>query len=210
MIARVAYVDITAASFWQEERNDMISHEQRLGMPEDSGGGNEAGRLTENEPASTPASTTPPDGYLRIEQVSARTGLTKRTLRYYEEIGLLAAPTRTEGGYRLYSQDDIQHLERIKRLKELLGFSLAEIREIAEAEEEREHVRAAWRSEADPHAKLAWLDKAQGLTIRQLGMVEEKLAGLTEMRDNLVARRERYTKARAELIAQLGEGETKE
>lgn len=210
MIARVAYVDITAASCWQEERNDMISHEQRLGMPEDSGGGNEAGRLTENELVSTPASTTPPDGYLRIEQVSARTGLTKRTLRYYEEIGLLAPPTRTEGGYRLYSQDDIQHLERIKRLKELLGFSLAEIREIAEAEEEREHVRAVWRSEVDPHAKLAWLDKAQGLTIRQLGMVEEKLAGLTEMRDNLVARRERYTKARTELVAQLSEGEPKE
>ena len=119
MIARVAYVGITAASCWQEERNDMISHEQRLGMPEDSGGGNEAGRLTENELVSTPASTTPPDGYLRIEQVSARTGLTKRTLRYYEEIGLLAPPTRTEGGYRLYSQDDIQHLERIKRLKDV-------------------------------------------------------------------------------------------
>ncbi len=188
----------------------MISHEKRLGTPEDSGGSKDGMQPTANEPGSTPMSSTPPDGYLRIEQVSARTGLTKRTLRYYEEIGLLAPPTRTEGGYRLYSQDDIQHLERIKRLKELLGFSLAEIREIAEAEEEREHVRAAWRYETEPRAKLAWLDKVQELTTRQLGMVEEKLAGLTEMRNNLVARRDRYVAARAELISELSGGNTKE
>ena len=144
-----------------------------------------------------------PDEYLRIEQVSARTGLTKRTLRYYEEIGLLAPPTRTEGGYRLYSQDDIQHLERIKRLKDLLGFSLAEIREIAEAEEEREHVRAAWQQETEPHAKLAWLEKSDELTLRQLRMVEEKLTGLNEMRDNLAGRHERIEKLRTELLAQL-------
>ena len=79
--------------------------------------------------------------YQRIEQVAARTGLTKRTLRYYEEIGLLPSPTRTEGGYRLYSEADVQQLERIKRLKDLLGFSLAEIREMADAEEQRQHVR---------------------------------------------------------------------
>src|SRR6185437_16398876 len=80
--------------------------------------------------------------FQRIEQVAARTGLTKRTLRYYEEIGLLEPSTRTEGGYRLYREADIEHLERIKRLRDLLGFSLAEIREIAEAEEQREQVRA--------------------------------------------------------------------
>ena len=81
------------------------------------------------------ATTSASDGvsYQRIEQVAARTGLTKRTLRYYEEIGLLPPPTRTEGGYRLYSEADVQQLERIKRLKDLLGFSLAEIREIADA-----------------------------------------------------------------------------
>ena len=178
----------------------MLSHEQRLEIPQDSRGG------IEGDPATQPA----PDGYLRIEQVSARTGLTKRTLRYYEEIGLLAPPTRTEGGYRLYSQYDIEHLERIKRLKELLGFSLAEIRQIAETEEEREHVRAAWKQETDLHAKLAWLEKAEELTSRQLSMVEEKLAGLTEMRDNLVGRRERYEQLRGELLAALGEGRVTE
>lgn len=143
--------------------------------------------------------------YQRIEQVAARTGLTKRTLRYYEEIGLLPAPTRTEGGYRLYSEADVQQLERIKRLKGLLGFSLAEIREMAVAEEQREQVRAAWRQETDPHSRLAWLDRSEELVLSQLRLVEEKLAGLQEMQANLQARLDRYAQLRADLHRQLEE-----
>ncbi|HLZ21474.1 MAG TPA: MerR family transcriptional regulator [Ktedonobacterales bacterium] len=144
--------------------------------------------------------------YLRIEQVAARTGLTKRTLRYYEEIGLLAAPSRTEGGYRLYSAHDIQELERIKRLKKLLGFSLAEIREIAQAEEEREHVRAAWIQEPDPRARLELLDRLEAQQEHLLLLVDEKRAGLEEMRHNMMTRRERWQALRAELNAQMGKG----
>ena len=146
------------------------------------------------------------ENYSRIEQVAARTGLTKRTLRYYEEIGLLPAPTRTEGGYRLYSEADVLQLERIKRLKDLLGFSLSEIREIAQAEEERDHVRAAWAQEHDPHTRLEWLDRVESLTRDQLRIVDEKLAGLQEMRANLQARLNNLQGRRAQLLADL-EGE---
>ena len=142
-------------------------------------------------------------GYQRIEQVAARTGLTKRTLRYYEEIGLLPPPTRTEGGYRLYSEADVQHLLRIKRVKDLLGFSLAEIREMVNAEEEREHVRDAWRRETDPHVQLEWLDRTEALTQRQLRLVEEKLTGLQEMQTNLTARLNRLDALRTELRRKL-------
>ncbi len=147
----------------------------------------------------------PVDGYFRIEQVAARTGLTKRTLRYYEEIGLLAPPTRTEGGYRLYSEQDIQHLELIKRLRDLLGFSLAEIREMAEAEEERQQLRAASQQETDPRARLAVLNRSSELTRRQLMLVEEKLAGLHEMRANLQARLERHARLRADLDERIAQ-----
>jgi MerR family transcriptional regulator, repressor of the yfmOP operon len=161
----------------------------------------------ENAAGQTPAAGSAGDGFWRIEHVSARTGLTKRTLRYYEEIGLLAPPTRTEGGYRLYSEDDIQHLQRIKRLKDLLGFSLAEIREIAQAEEEREQVRAAWASESDPHTRLAWMDHMADLTRQQLRLIEEKLVGLQDMRATLQTRLEAQERRREELQQQLAEAE---
>ena len=145
--------------------------------------------------------------YQRIEQVAARTGLTKRTLRYYEEIGLLPAPTRTEGGYRLYSEQDVQHLLRIKRLRDLLGFSLAEIREIAELEEYRERAKAAWEQSTDPQTRLDALDRAEEVTRRHLNMVAEKLAGLEEMRHALNERMGRYKQTRSELRAQLANTE---
>jgi DNA-binding transcriptional MerR regulator len=161
-----------------------------------------------NQPAPVDDTTTEPRpddraSYQRIEQVAARTGLTKRTLRYYEEIGLLPSPTRTEGGYRLYSEADVQQLVRIKRLKDLLGFSLAEIRELADAEEQREHVRAAWRQETDPHTRMSWLDRSEELTRRQLRLVEEKLTGLQEMQSNLTARLGRLDALRADLREQI-------
>ncbi len=152
---------------------------------------------------STQPSASPGEDYARIEQVAARTGLTKRTLRYYEEIGLLAPPTRTEGGYRLYSETDVLQLERIKRLKDLLGFSLAEIREIAKAEEQREQYRAAWPHETDPRARLTMLNRSTELIQRQLSIVEEKTAGLEEMRSNLRERLANQEKLRAELQTQI-------
>lgn len=154
------------------------------------------------QPASPPG-----EEYERIEQVAARTGLTKRTLRYYEEIGLLAPPTRTEGGYRLYSESEVLQLERIKRLKDLLGFSLAEIREIARAEEQREHYRAAWPRETDPRARLTLLDRSMELVRRQLSMVEEKTAGLEEMRSNLRTKLASQEQLRAELREQVAAAE---
>ncbi|WP_179090334.1 MerR family transcriptional regulator [Paenibacillus sp. FSL H8-0548] len=44
---------------------------------------------------------------LKIEEVAKRTGLTKRAIRYYEDIGLISAPERSQGGMRLYSEEDI-------------------------------------------------------------------------------------------------------
>lgn len=139
--------------------------------------------------------------YSRIEQVAARTGLTKRTLRYYEEIGLLAPPGRTEGGYRLYSEDDVQRLLRIKRLRDLMGFSLSEIREYVGIEEQREQVREAWQRDTDPRARLAWLERSDELLRIQLRLVEDKLSGLEEMASALRERLTAHVSLRAELRA---------
>ena len=66
---------------------------------------------------------------LKIGEVARRTGLGIETLRFYERSGLLGRPARTEGGYRLYSAEELLRLEFIKRAQ-TLGFTLDEIKRI--------------------------------------------------------------------------------
>ncbi|UOY00440.1 MerR family transcriptional regulator [Blastococcus sp. PRF04-17] len=68
-------------------------------------------------------------GLLQIGQVADRTGLSLRTIRFYEEGGLVRPTSRTGGGFRLYSEADVSRLEMIKRMKPL-GFSLEEMQEL--------------------------------------------------------------------------------
>lgn len=70
--------------------------------------------------------------YLKVGEVAKRTGVTIRTLHFYEEKGLLKPSLRTDAGYRLYSLDDLMQLQKIKSLQ-LLGLSLDEIVELEQA-----------------------------------------------------------------------------
>ncbi|MDK3258184.1 MerR family transcriptional regulator [Blastococcus capsensis] len=72
---------------------------------------------------------TPRGELMQIGQVAERTGLSLRTIRFYEENGLVLPTARSEGGFRLYSQDDVARLDVIKRMKPL-GFSLEEMQEL--------------------------------------------------------------------------------
>ena len=135
-----------------------------------------------------------------IEQVSAQTGLTKRTLRYYEEVGLLPPTDRTEGNYRRYTEADLKRLDNIKKLRDLLGFSLADIREIMEAEDERGQIKVAYKSETEAAAKISQLDRSDELLRRQLHLIEQKLNGLEEMRASLQAKLDHHKHIRDELL----------
>lgn len=132
------------------------------------------------------------DTYFQIGEAAERTGLTQRTLRYYEEKGLLRAPDRMEGGFRLYSQEDLERLQRIKELKDLLGFSLADIKEMLEAEDVRLQIKAEWRKDADAAEKAARIRVSREMTLKQLALVEEKLTRMAAMRDELAERIKRY------------------
>ena len=71
---------------------------------------------------------------MRIGEVCARVGLTARTIRYYEEFGLIGKNgTRSKGSHRYYDEADIARLEELIRLSDLLGLSLEELVELAEA-----------------------------------------------------------------------------
>ncbi len=147
-----------------------------------------------SEDTARPAEVDAPS--LTIEQVAAQTGLTKRTLRYYEEVGLLPPTGRTEGNYRRYSSEDIQRLERIKDLRDLLGFTLADIRKILEAEDERLQLKAAYRQETQASTKLAQLEQVDEIIRRQLLLIEQKITGLVQMRTSLQAKLEHHVYVR--------------
>src|SRR5919197_657562 len=68
-------------------------------------------------------------GQYRIGELSSRVGLTERTIRYYEELGLLESVKRLDGGVRVYTNEDVRRLRFIQRLK-VLGLSLQEMLEL--------------------------------------------------------------------------------
>lgn len=67
----------------------------------------------------------------KIGEVAERTGLSLRTIRYYEEVGLVEPTARTEGGFRLFTDADVARLEAVMGMKPL-GFSLDEMRELVD------------------------------------------------------------------------------
>ncbi len=133
-----------------------------------------------------------------IGEVAAATGLTQRTLRYYEEIGLLPPATRLEGGFRLYSQDDLTRLRRIVELKRMLGFTLLEVKEMLDLEDERKEHRSAYHREADPTARRHAVVQSLDLARRQLETLDSRLVGLLELKAKTEERIGRYE---AELAA---------
>ena len=74
---------------------------------------------------------------LRIQEVAAEVGLTTRSIRYYEEIGLLEPAARSDGDYRLFDASDLERLRFIKSLRDDAGFSLAQVGQMLEDEAAR-------------------------------------------------------------------------
>ena len=128
-----------------------------------------------------------------------RTGVTQRTLRFYEEKGLLNPPERMEGGFRLYSDDDVQRIEYIRRLQQFLGFTLAEIKEMVEAEELRQQIIATFRPDRELPARLERVNRIVGALQRQLEVVDHKVEHLVEMQNDLRAKLDRVMTRRQEL-----------
>ncbi len=67
--------------------------------------------------------------HMQIGEVAEQTGLSLRTIRYYEEVGLVTPSARTTGGFRLYSETDVARLRLIRRMKPL-DFSLEEMKDV--------------------------------------------------------------------------------
>jgi DNA-binding transcriptional MerR regulator len=137
---------------------------------------------------------------LRIGEVAELTGTTPRTIRYYEEIGLLpGAADRTQGRHRSYTEADVVRVREIIRLRDLLGLSLDQLSELLEAETARAELRKEFAQADDPGTQRRILDQALGHITNQLSLVRERRRELEQLERELVEKRKSVQKRRSEL-----------
>ncbi len=143
---------------------------------------------------------------LRIGDVARLVGTTPRTIRYYEEIGLLPeAPARPSGQHRLYSDAEVERLREVMRLKELLGVTLDELKTLLSAEEARAEVRAQLRrDDVDAERRRELLNEALGHIDRQLELVRHRAGELAKLENELCETRRRAKRKIRELEADSG------
>jgi DNA-binding transcriptional MerR regulator len=145
-------------------------------------------------------STLAPMG-LRIGDLARRAGTTPRTIRYYEELGLLpAAAERDAGRHRTYSEDDVERLEQLLRMKDLLGLTLEELRGVVEAEDARNALRAEWRhGTPSPERREEILTEALAHIGHQLALVQRRRDKLNALQAELEAKRAQLSERLREL-----------
>src|SRR5437763_7485827 len=101
------------------------------------------------------------EGKLRIGELAELTGTPPRTIRYYEEIGLLpSSGARAQGKHRCYTHADVERVREIVRLRDLLGLSLDELSKLVEAEAARAAIRREYQQSDDPATQGRLLQQA--------------------------------------------------
>jgi len=162
---------------------------------------------------STPGGSTATDGpdtapdavqeerLARIQEVAEEVGLTPRSIRYYEERGLLKPAARSEGAYRLYDADDVERLRFIKGLRDDAGFSVADIGLLLEDETARARIGARYRETDDPGERRELLLDGIARIDHQVEILRAKVERLESMIEATGARRRHLEGHLAELDA---------
>jgi DNA-binding transcriptional MerR regulator len=138
----------------------------------------------------------------RIGEVAKLTELTTRTLRYWEELGLVSPSAYGTGGDRHYSLADMNRVKRIRDLQRLLGFSLAEVRVVLDTEEVDvlDRVRSELHSgDPSPNRQRELLDEAITANDQLLARLDDTLARIQAFRAERVASAQRLRDRRRAL-----------
>lgn len=142
---------------------------------------------------------------MRIGEVAELTGTTPRTIRYYEEIGLLSGGTERElGKHRCYSREDAERINEIVRLKELLGLSLEQLSQLLEAESARADIRREYYETDDPGRRHALGRQSLGHIRNQLALVRSRMDELATLERDLKSKEETVLQKLAGLETELG------
>ncbi len=130
------------------------------------------------------------DRSLRIGEVAELTGTTPRTIRYYEEIGLLpGSSARAQGKHRCFTDADVERVREILRLRDLLGLSLEELSGLLDAESARAELRREYAETDDPAGRRRILDQALVYIGTQLALVQARHRELEQLESELLQRR---------------------
>jgi len=126
---------------------------------------------------------------LRIGELAELTGTTPRTIRYYEEIGLLPGVHRVQGQHRSYTEADVDRVREIVRMRDLLGLSLEQLTQLLEAESARAGIRREFRHADSPAERRRLLESALGHIETQLKLVRGRRRELEKLERELVDKR---------------------
>ncbi len=141
----------------------------------------------------------------RIGELARRVGATPRTVRYYEELGLLPDRGRPEGAHRLYDHEDEARLSDLIRVRDLLGLSLAELRDWMDAEAARAVLRERWHGAPAPGSedRAHILGESLRHVERQASLVRARRVALEQLEDELLEKRRRIRMLRDEFEEQV-------
>lgn len=117
--------------------------------------------------------------HLHIGEIARLCGTTTRTLRYWEEIDLLAPLEYTQGSQRLYGLATVERVGHIRRLQEVLGLSLTEIRQVIEAEDKISDLRSAFHETGSPAGRRRAVEQAIEINQGLIARLEDRLNQIT-------------------------------
>ena len=157
-----------------------------------------AGMTTEHEPG---------DARFRIGEVAKQAGVSPRTLRYYQELGMLDPAGRSPGGSRRYSARDVGRLTRILELRDVMGLDLERINAILHAEDRLAELREEVSAGVSPARYRDAVAEAITINNGMREQVETKLAVLQTFLAELEQKAARYRQIAADLVETAGRPE---
>jgi MerR family transcriptional regulator, repressor of the yfmOP operon len=133
-----------------------------------------------------------PQRQYKIGEVAEHLGITARTIRYYEERGLLDVPSdRAKGSHRLYTEADIARLHDLLQLREFLGLTLEELTELAEVTQAQQCLQDRWDTTTTDEQRVRIIRSAIPNVQRQLQLVQARQRRLADFAQQLTDKLDR-------------------
>lgn len=127
---------------------------------------------------------------LKIDQVAMQSGLTKRAVRYYEEIGILPAPERIKG-IRYYTEDHVELLKKIKYTKDALGISLEELQNFVSFSKTIDAQKAGYKLATERVEQKQKLITIISNLNEEINLIDQKILKINKVRSDLINLKER-------------------